>query len=271
MFLAFIFAACTDEVSLPEPGEWTPKLPHVDDVETLDITVKGVVFQMHRVTKGVFKMGTEEGNPDERPIHSVTISRDYYIGETEVTQALWQTVMGSNPSDSKGDNLPVERVTWTDCQNFIAKLNQLTGKQFRLPTESEWEFAARGGNNRSQDFMYSGSNDIDAVAWYYKSLSSAIHPVKTKSPNEVGLYDMSGNVWEWCSDWYGNYPNGEVTDPEGPNLTEFNQEYASRTVRGGSWIDSESDACCRVYHRGHYLPSTRLSSIGLRLALTAPK
>lgn len=270
-FMALLFAACTDEISLPEPGVWTPKLHDGDDVETLDINVKGVVFQMNRVAKGVFKMGSEEGNPDERPVHSVTISHDYYIGETEVTQALWQTVMGSNPSDHQGDNLPVENVSWTDCQRFIEKLNQLTGRQFRLPSEAEWEFAARGGSG-SHGYVYSGSNEIDDVAWYDKGIIGATtHPVKTKSPNELGLYDMSGNVWEWCNDWHSSsyYLIGDVTDPIGPTLTEFEQVYANRLVRGGSWYSPGKSASCSVYHRHYYMPSTRQNDLGLRLALTA--
>ena len=144
-----------------------------------------------------------EAYGDESPVHSVTLS-SYYMGETEVTQALWKAVMGNNPSRFKGDNLPVENVSWNDCQEFIRKLKQKTGKNFRLPTEAEWEYAARGGK-KSNGYKYSGSNNIGSVAWYDDNSSNQIHAVKGKRLNELGLYDMSGNVWEWCSDWYGQY------------------------------------------------------------------
>ena len=157
--------------------------------------VNGVSFEMARVEGGTFRMGAtseqeDEADSDETPVHSVTLS-GYYIGKTEVTQALWQAVMGSNPSRFKGSDLPVECVSWNDCQEFIKKLNRLTGRNFRLPTEAEWEFACRGGNN-SRGYKYSGSNDIDNVAWYWDNSGEKTHPVGTKAPNELGIYDMSG-------------------------------------------------------------------------------
>ncbi|MBQ8608093.1 MAG: SUMF1/EgtB/PvdO family nonheme iron enzyme, partial [Bacteroidaceae bacterium] len=178
-------------------------------------TVNGVSFTMVRVEGGTFRMGatSEQVNPynDEKPVHSVTLS-SYSIGQTEVTQALWKAVMGSNPSRFRGDNLPVERVSWNDCRTFIRKLNALTGRTFRLPTEAEWEFAARGGN-QSQGYQYSGSNNLGSVAWYDSNSGDKTHPVATKSANELGLYDMSGNVWEWCQDWYGSYSSSSQTNP----------------------------------------------------------
>ena len=216
-------------------------------------TIKGVEFKMIKVEGGTFSMGatSEQGSDaddDEKPVHSVTLS-DYYIGETEVTQKLWVAVMGSNPSRFKGDDQrPVERVSWDDCQEFIKKLNQLTGKNFRLPTEAEWEYAARGGKY-SRGYKYSGSNNADEVAWYWRNSGDKYlsgewndddksiiennncktHLVKTKKANELGLYDMSGNVWEWCNDWYGDYQSNSQTNPTGPS------EGKCRVLRGGSW------------------------------------
>jgi formylglycine-generating enzyme required for sulfatase activity len=225
------------------------------------ITVNGVSFNMVRVDGGTFQMGatSEQQNPDsdEKPVHRVTLS-DYYIGETEVTQGLWEAVMGSNPSNFKGSNLPVERVSWDDSQAFIRKLNQLTGRRFRLPTEAEWEYAARGGN-RSRGYQYGGSNTLTDVAWYYDNSKDKTHDVKTKQSNELGLYDMSGNVWEWCQDWYGDYSSSAQTNPTGPSSG------SSRVGRGGCW---SSDAwCCRVSTRINYSPGNANYYLGLRLAL----
>jgi formylglycine-generating enzyme required for sulfatase activity len=229
-------------------------------VET--ITVKGVSFNMVRVDGGTFMMGatSEQGSDaesDEKPAHQVTLST-YSIGETEVTQALWQAVMGSNPSNFKGDQRPVEKVSWDDCQTFIQKLNQLTGRKFRLPTEAEWEYAARGGN-KSRGYKYSGSNTISAVAWYDDNSSSSTHDVKTKQANELGLYDMSGNVWEWCQDWYGSYSSGAQTNPTGA------LRGSNRVDRGGSWFSYARS--CRGANRDYCTPGGRSDGRGLRLAL----
>ena len=223
-------------------------------------TVNGVSFEMVLVEGGTFRMGAtseqeDEAESDEKPVHSVTLS-SYYIGKTEVTQALWQAVMGSNPSYNKGADLPVERVSWDDCQEFIQKLNRLTGRNFRLPTEAEWEFACRGGNN-SRGYKYSGSNYIDNVAWY--DGYSGAHPVGTKAPNELGIYDMSGNVWEWCSDWYADYTSYSQTDPTGPQSGSY------RVSRGGSWDGSARG--CRSSRRIILSPTYRNFNLGLRLAL----
>ena len=224
--------------------------------------VGSVEFTMVRVEGGTFTMGatSEMSKPwnDEKPTHQVTLS-SYSIGETEVTQALWQAVMGSNPSKFKGDNLPVEKVRWDDCQEFIRKLNLQTGQHFRLPTEAEWEFAARGGN-RSNHTQYSGSSRIDEVAWYKGNSGSKTHPVKTKKPNELGIYDMTGNVWEWCQDKYGKYTSELQSNPEGPSSG------SRRVVRGGGWGGGPGG--CRSSIRGIGTPGHRGSGLGLRLALS---
>ena len=230
------------------------------DIET--INVNGVAFKMVRVQGGTFQMGatSEQGKDaedDELPVHSVTLS-DYYIGQTEVTQELWEAVMGSNPSYFKGNNqCPVEDVSWNDCQEFIEKLNRLTGKNFRLPTEAEWEYAARGGN-KSRGYKYSGSNNPDAVAWYDDNSGSKTHPVATKQSNELGLYDMSGNVYEWCQDWYGEYKSNSQTNPTGAS------KGSGRVLRGGSW--NSHARYVRVSIRDASTPGYRNYSIGLRLA-----
>ena len=231
-------------------------------VSSQTITVGGVSFKMIRVDGGTFTMGatSEQGSDaddDEKPAHQVTLS-SYHIGETEVTQALWEAVMGSNPSNFKGGNRPVDQVSWDDCQAFISKLNAMTGKTFRLPTEAEWEFAARGGN-RSKGYKYSGGNTFSNVAWYVDNSGDETHDVKTKSPNELGLYDMSGNVREWCQDWKGDYSSSSQTNPTGPSSGSY------RVCRGGSWGGYAGD--CRVSRRYSYAPDFRLDYLGLRLAL----
>lgn len=225
-------------------------------------TVNGVSFDMVRVEGGTFRMGAtseqeDEAWDDEKPVHSVTLS-SYYIGKTEVTQALWQAVMGNNPSPLKGADLPVESVSWDDCQEFIQKLNSLTGRNFRLPTEAEWEFACRGGNN-SRGYKYSGSNNLGSVAWYDGNSGDQTHPVGTKAPNELGIYDMSGNVWEWCSDWYADYTSYSQTNPTGP------LSGSHRVYRDGSWYNYARG--CRSSIRGYDIPTDRDDRLGLRLAL----
>ena len=224
-------------------------------------TVNGVKFTMVPVEGGTFTMGaTSEQGSDalgaEYPAHQVTLS-DYYIGQTEVKQALWKVVMGSNPSCHKGDNLPVESVSWNDCQVFIQKLNQLTGKQFRLPTEAEWEYAARGGR-KSRGYKYAGGNNIGSVAWYWDNSGNGTHPVATKQANELGVYDMSGNVWEWCSDRYGDYRSSSQSDPQGSSSGYF------RVYRGGGCYDFAR--YCRVSIRFLDTPDLRDNYLGLRLS-----
>lgn len=231
--------------------------------EPVTYTVNGVSFRMIPVEGGTFMMGSTEeqgwdADDDEYPVHKVTLS-SYSIGETEVTQTLWQAVMGSNPGYFILDmNRPIEQVSWDSCQEFIAKLNQMTGKNFRLPTEAEWEYAARGGK-KSHGYKYSGSDIIDDVAWYLSNSSSTTHAVASKAPNELGLFDMSGNVLEWCLDWYGNYSNSVQINPTGPSTGYC------RVLRGGSWYPAAK--LCRVSCRSNNMPGGYFNDRGLRLAL----
>jgi formylglycine-generating enzyme required for sulfatase activity len=224
-------------------------------------TVNGVAFEMVFVQGGTFTMGcTSEQSDcwdDEKPAHQVSLS-SYSIGKYEVTQAQWEVVMDTNPSYFKGDNLPVELVSWNDVQGFIRKLNAQTGKRYRLPTEAEWEFAARGGN-RSGGYKYAGSNSLGNVAWYTDNSGKKTHPVGQKTPNELGIYDMSGNVYEWCSDWFGSYSSSAPSNPTGASSG------SSRVSRGGGWY--RSAAYCRVASRNRYSPSISDSSLGFRLVL----
>ena len=223
----------------------------------------GINIEMVKVEAGSFNMGAtpEMENPydSEKPVHRVTLTNNYYIGKYEVTQALWQAVMGSNPSNFKGDDLPVEKVSWDDCQDFISKLNAMTGKRFRLPSEAEWEYAARGGN-KNRGYQYSGSNTLGDVAWYYGNSGPKTHAVGTKQPNELGIYDMTGNVWEWCQDWFGSYSSSPQTNPTGAAYGSI------RVCRGGSW--NYSAGLCRTSYRGNNSPDDRFSYLGLRLVLS---
>ena len=246
-------------------------------------TVNGVSFNMIYVQGGTFQMGSDDSEAwdDEKPIHSVTLS-DYYIGETEVTQELWEAVMGTTVEQQRkkaeeyygfecdlygvGSTYPMYYISWDECQEFIKKLNQLTGKNFSLPTEAQWEYAARGGN-KSRGYKYAGSDTIGEVAWYDVNACDGVgssspdygtHRVGTKSANELGLYDMSGNVYEWCSDWDGDYSTSSQTNPTGPTTG------SRRVLRGGCW---RRDAqICRVADRDNFNPAYRNSTYGFRLA-----
>ena len=231
---------------------------------TITIPVKdGISIDMVRVESGTFTMGAtaemKKPDDDEKPTHQVTLTNDYYIGKYEVTQALWQAVMGSNPSYFKGNNLPVEKVSWDDCQEFLSKLNSITGKTFRLPTEAEWEYAARGGK-KYRGNQYSGSNNLSDVAWYGDNSGSKTHAVGTKQPNELGIYDMSGNVLEWCQDWYDKYSSFSQVNPTGASSG------SNRVRRGGCW--SYNARRCRSSFRINRTPNCRRDCLGLRLVLS---
>lgn len=233
--------------------------------------VEGVSFVMKFIEGGTFQMGSDgfDAGDDENPIHDVTVN-SFYMCETEVTQALWMAVMEvavgqqrdrvdhSKPLRGVGDNYPMYYVGWYDCQGFIYKLNQYTGKRFRLPTEAEWEYAARGGA-LGNGFEYSGGESLRSVGWYSENSNDSSHLVKTKSPNALGLYDMSGNVWEWCQDWYGGYYKVSEVSPQGP------LNGSKRVVRGGSWYSQSS--FCRVSKRHKLDPNYRDTCYGLRLVM----
>ena len=254
-----------------------------DNMQNRSFVVNGVSFTMMYVKGGTLYLGAtreqgDDADPDEYPGHKVTVD-SYMIGQTEVTQALWKAVMGNNPSLFTGDsNRPVERVSWDDCQTFIRKLNSLTGQHFRLPTEAEWEFAARGGT-KCNSYKYAGSNDLGNVGWYWQNSGNrflpgtdddwdwnemiynkcATHPVGKKNSNELGIYDMSGNVFEWCYDWWGEYSANSLTNPKGPS-------YGSHHVaKGGCW--SFDAGFCRVSNRNLYPPDHIGNNLGFRLAL----
>lgn len=252
----------------------------------ITIAVNGVEFDMIKVEGGAFSMGSSvgDGDADEQPVHQVLLD-DYYIGETVVTQELWESVMGNNPSGFKGKKYPVETVSWNDVRDFVDCLNHNTknsrpeGTIFCLPTEAQWEFAARGGNLNEDNYKYSGSNFLDEVAYYWQNSGNHFlegdpsdwncevvnnnncktHPVKAKKGNELGLYDMSGNVWEWCQDWYGMYSNEPQINPPGCNEEKY------RVARGGSWF--KLSKFCRVSYRMSFNPGIRKNNIGFRLAL----
>lgn len=223
------------------------------------ITVNGVSFDMIWVEAGTFTMG-DTVCINSKPAHKVTLTKNYYIGKTEVTQALWEAVMGENPSEDKGASKPVSDISWNGCGLFLSKLNTLTGLSFRLPTEAEWEYAARGGN-RSWGYLYSGSDDIDEVAWYNGNSNETVHVVATKKPNELGIYDMSGNVNEYCSDWYDEdyYKYSPQIDPTGPTYGEW------RVVRGGSYNNYEQPL--ELKWRDCKRPNYGNARHGLRLVL----
>ena len=240
--------------------------------QTQRFNVNDVSFTMIAVEGGTFTMGAtpeqqyeEWDGDDELPAHQVTLSA-FAIGQTEVTQALWKAVMGGNPSEFEGNGNPVENMSWEDCQTFISKLNAATegqrpvGREFRLPTEAEWEYAARGGN-KSNHTQYAGSRDLSSVAWFLGNSSGETHPVAQKKPNELGLYDMSGNVWEWCQDWYHEkyYSRSPSTNPCNNTKATF------RVLRGGGWFNDARG--CRVADRDYYGPDDRFHYLGLRLAL----
>lgn len=237
----------------------------IESTDYITLHVKEIKFLLKPVEGGQFQMGHRNGDktdePDENE-HIVDID-SYYICDTEITQGLWKAIMGTCPSDAHRtkdtlDNYPVENVSWDTIQSFIAKINQITKLQFRLPTEKEWEYAAHGGNVSKSYKKYSGSNNIDSVAWYGHNNTDKMkmtYPVKQKKANELGLYDMSGNVWEWCQDWYNKDYNGEKENP-----------YDERVIRGGSWNSNARH--CRVINRTPCEQEYHSNEIGFRLVLS---
>ena len=224
------------------------------------------------IPPGRFSMGSPSSEPyrdsDEKP-HGVTLSRGYYLQATEVTQGQWQAVMNKNPShfDKCGDDCPVEQVSWEQVQDFIGRLNRLEeGKTYRLPTEAEWEYAARAGSDTA--FASGGITEkkcghdphLDPMGWYCGNSAKSTHPVGMKKPNAWGLYDMHGNVYEWCHDWYGDYPPGPVVDPVGPSDGSY------RVRRGGSWLNHAGNS--RSASRDRFLPVRRYRNLGFRLLRT---
>jgi len=223
------------------------------------------------IKAGTFQMGSAESGPDdEKPVHQVKISRDYWMGACEINQAQWRAMMGTDPSKNKGDKLPVEMVSWDQVNDFCLKLTQRERKAsrlpdgyvYRLPTEAEWEYAARGGN-KSKDFTYPGSNDPEEVAWHHPGSMDQTHSVGTKRPNELGLYDMAGNVWEWCLDWYATdyYSKSPQEDP----LNKDKGDKTYRLCRGGSW--GLYPTHCRSANRGGGTPTGKFYSYGFRVVL----
>lgn len=253
------------EEKKPEPTPKADATASVIEGAGEKLSVGGVEFLMVLVENGTFTMGAHKNQmqniaPQERPAHQVTLTKDYYIGETEVTQDLWYEIMGNNPSyDTGGKKLPVENVSWDDCQEFCKALSERTGRTFRLPTSAEWEFAARGGN-KSQGYIYSGSNKADEVGWTEENSGGTIHTVKQKNPNELGLYDMTGNVWEFCQDDFASYRNEKRVDP----LDESTD--GQKVVRGSS-VSYNSRRMARTSFRFYSETYETNNTIGLRIVM----
>ncbi len=222
---------------------------------------------MRLIPEGSFVMGSPadelDRDDDEGPQHTVTISKRFYMGIYQVTQEQWQAVMGNNPSEFISQGSPVERISWSDCQAFITELNTKGIGKFRLPTEAEWEYACRAGSTTrfpwGDDLTYS---EIGTYAWYLENSDFSTHTVGQKAANRFGLYDMQGNVWEWCNDWYGDYDASPQVDPKGPAEGDF------RTARGGSWFDDPF--YFRSANRYDFDPADKYNNLGFRLVRTAP-
>lgn len=233
--------------------------------DTMTIKVGDSEFSMSKVEPGTFTIGPVAGDknvtPEEKPAHKVDLTQRFYIGQTEVTQDLYQAVMGTNPSNFKGaKNLPVEQVSYNDAIEFCKRLSEKTGHTFTLPTEAQWEYAARGGQKApTEPQLYAGSNNIGDVTWFEDNSGEKTHPVASKAPNAIGLYDMTGNVFEWCLDWYGSYKGGDVTNPEGPASGK------DRVIRGGSWRGDAKN--CRVSYRYNYGPDHNRFNLGFRVVM----
>ncbi len=269
-FLALLFALPVFSQSTPQStpthgkaAKHSSQKAEPLDAKTAEI-VKEIDAQMIAVKGGNFTMGCVNQQDTEcinweKPRHTVTIS-DFKIGKFDVTQKQWKVIMGTTPSGKYCPECPVVNVTWFEAQEFINKLNQLTGKNYRLPTEAEWEYAAKGGS-KSHGFRYSGSDDASQVAWYDSIISKEIHPVGTKKSNELGVYDMSGDVWQWCSDWFDAkyYMASPSNNPMGPSTTKV------KVVRGGSWWGPMRD--CRTANRDNFPPESKDDDVGFRLVI----
>ncbi len=249
-----------DLAAAEDAGNEAPAAPPAGEARTFTDPVTGMEFVL--VRGGCFRMGDTfgDGLPSEKPVHEVCLN-GFYIGKYEVTQAQWRKVMGKNPSHFKdcGDNCPVESVSWTDVQSFIAELNGMGSRKYRLPTEAEWEYAARDGGKAEKWAGTSSDDKLADYAWYDANSGDRSHPAGKKKPNALGLYDMSGNVWEWTQDWFGEsyYPSSPRDNPRGPD------EGTARVLRGGCWLDRAQD--CRTTIRYSFPPGTGFKSIGFRL------
>jgi len=220
----------------------------------------GVKLDLVLIPAGSFTMGDDKGDDREKPTHKVTITKPFYLGKYEVTQEQWEAVMGSNPSHFKGPKNPVEQVSWADCQQFLVKLNAKTGGRggkFVLPTEAQWEYACRAGSTGKFCFG-DDEKQLGEYAWYDENSEDKTHPVGEKRPNAFGLYDMHGNVWEWCQDWYETYGAEAVTDPRCPETGSF------RVYRGGGW--NRNARCCRSAYRFGFTPGIRDDDLGFRVS-----
>ena len=260
--MSFAQAKPADEPNIPPATKPAPKQNRI---------IPDLGIECVYVKAGTFRMGSAESGPnDEKPVHQVKISHGYWMGTCEITQAQWRALMGTDPSKYKGDELPVEMVSWHETVEFCRKLTQRERKAsrlpegyvYRLPTEAEWEYAARGGT-KSRNYKYPGSNDPEEVSWHHPGSADETHPVGAKRPNELGIYDMSGNVWEWCLDWYAPdyYAHGPKADP-------VNSDYGDKTYRvcrGGSW--GLYPTHCRSANRGGGTPAGRFYSYGFRVVL----
>ncbi len=240
----------------PGGKEWVAELPN------LPAGAKKLILA--RIPAGTFSMGSPDGeagrDPDESPVHKVTISHDFYLGRYEVTQAQWTALMTENPSSTRGADLPVNRVSWEDCQEFLKRLNQiLKDSRFRLPTEAEREYACRAGTATATYFgEHPSTENLEKHAWFRENSEGELHPVGLKQPNPWGLFDLYGNVWEWCQDWYGPYADPAQTNPAGP---EQGQE---KVFRGASWMAKPQ--YLRSADRGKFPPDARQNTGGFRVA-----
>ncbi|MEK7794236.1 MAG: formylglycine-generating enzyme family protein [Candidatus Hydrogenedentota bacterium] len=251
-------ASITPNVEDSENGEGDGKREGEDETKIF-VLPGDVPLEMVRIPAGTFMMGSpsnEEGRFDSETQHRVTLTKGSWLGKYEVTQRQWEAVMGNNPSKFKGDDFPVEQVSWNDCQEFIRKLNSQGEGLFNLPTEAEWEYACRAGSTSAYSFAREATN-LGNYAWFSENSEQSTHPVGLKKPNSWGLYDVHGNVWEWCADWYGDYPSGAVTDPKGASSGSV------RVLRGGSWFFIAST--CRSAKRYYFYPTNSNLNYGFRV------